>query len=111
MRRTPAFVFPKSDRDFRSPRAQLRSLDHKLRSEFHPVAAHIHAVKYSRRKSAHPAMGIANSRMKKQIQQRGQSGISNVLVMPRHCARLDLSGKTIAHHHFAALAPLRNESR
>src|SRR5258707_7745927 len=31
--------------------------------------------------------------------------------MPRHCARLDLSAKAIAHHHFITLPPLFHEPR
>ena len=111
MRWTPALVFPQCDRNLRGFCAELRRLDHKFRSEFHPVAAHIHPVKHFPGKSTHSAVSITDAGMKKQIQQRRQTGIANVLVVPRHRARFDLSGKTISHHHFAAFAPLRHKSR
>src|SRR5258707_1186090 len=65
MRRPTALVRPQRNWNLRHLRAKLRRLDHKLRCKFHPRAAQIHALIHRPSEPAHPAMTIANPRMKK----------------------------------------------
>src|SRR5215471_15103732 len=44
MRRTPALVGPKNNRDFCNPSADLRSLDNHFQRKLHTGAAHIQAI-------------------------------------------------------------------
>ncbi len=45
------------------------------------------------------------------MQQRRQSAIPNIFVMPRHRSWFDLSREAIAHHNFVSFAPFFHESR
>src|SRR5215472_681852 len=96
-------VRPKGDGNLGDARPKLRRLDDKLRSEFHPRASQVHALVNRACEPAHPAVAVADACAKEEIQQCGEAGISNVFVVPRHCSRLDLSAKPVAHDHVVAL--------
>src|SRR5262245_1344138 len=110
VRRAAALVFPKRYGNFASLGTDLRGLDHKFRGELHAAAAQIHALEDVARKSAHPAMRIADAGAEEHVEHHGEAGISEVFVVPRHGARLDFSCEAVAHDHFAAPAPLFDEA-
>src|SRR5580693_5136144 len=89
VRRTAALVRPERNRNFRDARAELRGLDHELRRKFHSCAAQIHAVVNGASEAAHAAVAVADARVKKKIQDRGEHRIAKISVMPGHRAGLD----------------------
>src|ERR1700734_2581534 len=111
MRRTPALVGPKRDRNFSDLRAQLRSLNHKLRRKLHPRASQIHLVVNRAGESPHAAMAVSDAGMKKEIEQPRKAGIANVFVVPRHRPAFDLAATAISHHDVVALPPHFDEAR
>ena len=58
------------------------------------------------RKTAHPAIDIADSRAEKQIQNTGQNRSTQVAMVPGHGAFFDLAQETVANHEVVPGAPL-----
>ncbi len=111
MRPAPAFIGPEDDGNFRHARAGLGRFDHKLRAPFHAAGAHVDAIVNLARESAQAAEAIADAGLEEQIHHRGQPGIADVFVAPRHRARLDAATEAIAHHDVVAFAPFGHELR
>src|SRR5438270_13419121 len=105
MRGTAAQVFVQSDGNFRNPGTELRRLDNEFRSELHSRGAKVHAIVDGARKSAHSAVRISDTSMEKKIKQRGQAGIADIFVVPRHRSALDAAAKPIPHHYIVAFSP------
>ena len=111
MRRASPLVGPQNNGNLRDARADLRRLDNHFQRKFHSRAAHVQPVVKSARKSAHAAIAVANARVKKSVEQRGEAGVAQVLVRRRHRSRLDSPAEAIAHHDVVAFPQLLDEAR
>src|ERR1700676_3396829 len=96
--RGPAPLVPPHDNgNLRNTRANLRSFNDKFRCKFHPRATNAQPIVQSARKTPHATIAVADTCPKQQVEQGRETGIPNVLVVPRHSSGSNASAETIPH--------------
>src|SRR5262245_34256566 len=106
MRRAVAKIAREGDRNLSDPASFERCLDDHLARKFHAVARQLQVVEGRAREGSESAVGIADARPEKDVEDAGQYRVANVSVLPRHGTRLDASLEAGPHAQVGALDEL-----
>src|SRR5260370_15404709 len=109
MWRTPAFVRPQDDGDFRAASADLGGFNDHLQGEFSAGDWDLEVIIELAGESAHAAIAIADACVKQSVEKPGKAGIAEVFVKRRHGSGLDPAPKAVAHNHLKAFPQFLDE--
>ncbi len=98
------------DRELGDPQLLLGGADHHLRGELHAGRAQVKARQHVAAQRAHAAVGVVDAGAEEEVEQARQDRVADVVVQPRHRARLDVV-HAIADHHLGAVLKRRDEVR